>query len=90
MLINDYLEEKSGELVLTMKYEDGAIIELGRRLFVMSANGSTTVKYDISMPEKTGKTEMTATAVTSDGLTTKSYRWVEVKEEIPPRPYGQW
>ncbi len=90
MMINDYHEAKEGELNLYMKYEDGSIIELGRRPFFMGKNGSATVKYDISMPEKIGKTEMIAQAVTKDGLMTKSYRWVEVKEEIPERPYGQW
>ncbi len=90
MLINDYLERKEGEVNLYMKYDDGTILELGRRPFVMGANGSTTIKYDISMPEKLGRTEMIAQTTTADGLMTKSYRWVEVKEEIPPRPYGQW
>ncbi len=90
MMVNDYLEAKEGEIILTMNYEDGTIVEMGRRPFSMGRNGSATVKYDISMPEKIGKAEMTATAVSGDGLMTKSYRWVEVKEEIPPRPYGQW
>lgn len=90
MTVNDYLERKEGEIILTMEYDDGEVIELGRRPFAMGPNGSYTVKYDILMPEKCGKATMKATAVTEDGLMTTSYRWVEVKTEIPPRPYGQF
>jgi len=90
MTINDYYEAKKGEIILTMEYEDGEAAELGRRAFRMGSNGSYTVKYNITIPEKTGKATMKATAVTEDGLTTTSSRWVEVKSELPPRTYGQW
>lgn len=90
MTVNDYYETKNGEIILTMEYDDGNVVELGRRTFKMGENGSYTVKFNINMPEKLGKATMKATAMTEDGLTTVSSRWVEVKAEIPPRPYGQW
>ncbi len=90
MMVNDHPEEKTGEINLVMKYEDGTILDLGKRSFYMRKNGSVTVKYDINMPEKLGKTEMIATAVSSDGYMSRSIRKVEVKAEIPPRPYGEW
>lgn len=89
MLINDYLERKTGEVILTMEYDD-EIIEIARNSFRMGANGSATVKVIMNVPEKLGKATMRATAITEDGLQTTSCRWVEVKEEIPPRPYGEW
>lgn len=89
MLVNDYLERKEGEVILEMKYEDETI-EIARQKFVMSDNGSATLCFNITIPGKLGKTDFTATAITTDGLKTISTRWVEVKEEIPPRPYGEF
>lgn len=88
MMINDYLEDKEGTLHLYMKYEDGTMEDLGEKNFCMGPNGSTTIFYNISIPEKLGKAEMLAIAVSKDGLMTKSVRKVEVKKELPPRPYN--
>ena len=90
MMINDYLEDKKGEVTVRFEYEDGSIIEIEKRPFYTGANGQQTLLFDITIPEKLGKATMTATATSDDGLTTVSQRWIEIKTEIPPRPYGQW
>jgi len=90
MLINDYHEEKNGEVILTIDYDDGDSFEIEKKSFTMGGNGSSTIKYVMHMPEKIGKATMKATAVTDDGLSTTSYRWIEVKKEIAPRPYGEY
>lgn len=90
MMVNDYLEGKVGGLTLRMEYDDGTVLELDKRRFSMGANGSTTLKYVLDIPEKLGKATMTATAKSDDGLETICRRWVEIKEEIPPRAYGEW
>lgn len=83
MMINDYLEEKNGELELNMEYEDGTVLVLERRGFEMGRNGSATYKFVLSMPDKTGKATLTARARSAGGLETVSQRWVEICEELP-------
>ena len=90
MMVNDHLENKKGNVTVRFEYEDGTVIDMGSKAANLAANGSQTVRYEITVPEKIGKTMMTATIETEDGLKTVSQRWVEVKAEIPPRPYGQY
>lgn len=90
MMINDYLNDKKGEVTVRFEYNDGTCIEIEKKQFRVTANGQQTLLFDITIPQKLGKATMIATAISDDGLTTLSQRWVEVKEEIPPRPYGQW
>lgn len=89
MLVNDYLERKSGDLTLYMEYDDEKL-EVASKEFSMGPNGSTTLRFRIFVPEKTGKAVFFAEAATKDGLKTVSRRWVEIKKELPPRPYGEF
>jgi beta-galactosidase len=81
MICNDSAEDLEGTLNLTFETADGEV-ELGSKPIRLKALGQATVRLTVTLPTQIGPGTLRASAVTTDGSSTLSRRWLELTADV--------